>query len=211
MNAARTIPAKDLPLETLKAGKEQADAEDKAVNEAAGNSIKDSEAGGSSEEREEQSTASDSDPANGDIRPIDFERSHGDENEIQPSPVQERPGRDIRFGDLPHPRKHERQNSEVNPYENAIDDTEDGLDRRTNTFENTQSEPHKSRFLRRHTSSKLMRPATFERILSNTFRRKRRDGSPTSRRSSQSNMTLPYFTFTPTIGRNSVFSPLNVN
>ena len=35
-----------------------------------------------------------------------------DKDEITASPIQGRPGRDIRFGDLPHPRKHERENSE---------------------------------------------------------------------------------------------------
>ena len=35
-----------------------------------------------------------------------------DEDEITASPVQEQSGRDIRFGDLPHPRKLERSDSE---------------------------------------------------------------------------------------------------
>jgi hypothetical protein len=46
---------------------------------------------------------------NGGIDPLDNETT-GDE--IRPAPTQERTGRDIRFGNLPHPRKHERQNSE---------------------------------------------------------------------------------------------------
>jgi hypothetical protein len=55
----------------------------------------------------------------------------------------------------------------------------------------------------------FQRVATFKKVLSNTFQRKR-EGSPSSSQSSQSNMTLPYFTFTPTVGRNSVTSSVDL-
>jgi len=209
MNAARTIPVKDVPIETLKAGEAQLDAteaEEKAK-------IQDSETTGSSSSGHDLQNTSAEDssrPSTSDVHGIDFEEINGVTagDPITVNPMQERPGRDIRFGDLPHPRKHDRQNSEANSYENAIDDgDEDESGRRTNALENT-GEQARGRVLRRATSSRLLHPATFERILSNTFRRRRRSGSPSSRRSSQSNMTLPYFTFTPTIGRNSVFFSL---
>ncbi len=208
MNAARTIPVKDVPIETLKAGKAEldaAEAEEKAK-------IQDPETTGSSSSGQDLNITSAEDssrPSTSDVQRVDFEEMNGAAGDpITVSPVQERPGRDIRFGDLPHPRKHERQNSEANSYENAIDDRdEDESGRRTNTLENT-GEQARGRVLRRATSSRLLHPSTFERILSNTFRRRRRSGSPSSRRSSQSNMTLPYFTFTPTIGRNSVILSL---
>jgi hypothetical protein len=90
--------------------------------------------------------------------------------------------------------------------ESAIDDTEDETGKRTITIDEPQTPIRRDSFqprLRRATSTGLNRAATFERVLSNTFRRRRRD-SADSRRSSQTQTTLPYFSFTPTIGRNSV-------
>ena len=132
------------------------------------------------------------------------------EDEITPNPlVQERHGRDIRFGDLPHPRQlREQENNEALRNESAIEDDE-GIGR-IPTMEKTGTHSRRNSMqarLRRATSGALPRAATFERVLSNTFGRRRRDGSPnsaTSRRSTQTQMTLPYFTFTPTVGRNSV-------
>lgn len=39
-------------------------------------------------------------------------RTTEDKDEITASPVQEQVGKDIRFEDLPHPRKYERKNDE---------------------------------------------------------------------------------------------------
>src|SRR2546423_8114193 len=91
--------------------------------------------------------------------------------------------------------------------ESAIDDTEDEPGRRTITIDEDtprRGDSFQPR-LRRAASAGFARAATFERILSNTFRRRRRDGSPASRASRRSSMTLPYFTFQPTVGRNSLF------
>jgi hypothetical protein len=113
------------------------------------------------------------------------------------------PRNDIRFGDLPHPRKHERENSDVTRANDfAIDDSEDGIGRRTPTIENAQG--GQPRLRRAGSQGGFPRSATFERVLNTAFRR-RRDESPSSRRSTQTQMTLPYFTFNPTIGRNSLF------
>ena len=133
------------------------------------------------------------------------------EDEITPNPlVQERPARDIRFGDLPHPRQlREQENIDALRNESAIEDDE-GIGRRTVTIEKTGTHSRRNSMqarLRRVASTGLPRAATFEKVLSNAFGRRRRDGSPSSgnsRISSQTQMTLPYFTFTPTIGRNSV-------
>jgi len=142
-----------------------------------------------------------------------------DEGEIVQSP-QERTGRDIRFGDLPNPRtiRHERRRSsstpiawrsadKVSPPVAGVDDIEDGMGRQTLTLENTPSHGRRDSGLqprlRNAASTGFQRAATFESVLSNAFRRRRRD-SVDSRRTSNTQMTLPYFTFQPTIGRNSV-------
>lgn len=87
----------------------------------------------------------------------------------------------------------------------AVDDSQEGLGRRTITIETSNSQARRDSNqprLRKATSTGgFPRSATFERVLNSTFRR-RRDDSPSSRRSTQ---TLPYFTFNPTIGRNSLF------
>ena len=90
----------------------------------------------------------------------------------------------------------------------AIDDSEEGLGRRTITIETSNSQARRDSTqprLRKATSAGgFPRAATFERVLNTAFRR-RRDESPSSRRSTQTQTTLPYFTFNPTIGRNSLF------
>ena len=87
----------------------------------------------------------------------------------------------------------------------AIDDSvEDAIGKRTITIDDPSS--RRGSFgprLRKATSTGLARAATFERVLNNAFGR-RRDESPSSRRSTQTEMTLPYFSFQPTIRRNSV-------
>jgi len=135
---------------------------------------------------------------NGDI-------SHG-EDEIAPSGPPA--NRDIRFGDLPHPRKESE-----GPGDDAVSDTEDGLGRRTVMIENPHHQGHTSRdsgpsMPRRTGSIALTGAAAIERVLSNAFGRTRRDESPNSRMIRRSSMTLPYFTFTPTVGRNSLFVDL---
>jgi hypothetical protein len=122
-----------------------------------------------------------------------------------PNPIQERTGRDITFGNLPHPRKiHERHDSDtIQPTQN---EREEDLGKRTITIDSQAPhprDPNQPR-LRRATSTGFPKTATFERVLSQAFRRRRRDGSPNSRRSNATHMTLPYFSFQPTIGRNSV-------
>ena len=92
--------------------------------------------------------------------------------------------------------------------ESAIDDTEEGLGKRTIATEIPPSRRNSLQpRLRRATLTGFARVATFETVLNNAFGRRKRDESPNSRRSSQTQMTLPYFTFTPAIGRNSVCHP----
>lgn len=93
--------------------------------------------------------------------------------------------------------------------DSAIDDTSEGLGKRTITVESPPSRRNSSQpKVRKATSTGFTRVATFEKVLNNAFGRRRRDESPNSRRSSQTQMTLPYFTFIPAIGRNSVCSLL---
>ena len=80
----------------------------------------------------------------------------------------------------------------------------DGLGKRTITIESPMQPDVSGPRLRKATAMGLPRVATFERVLNNALGRGRRDGSPSSRRSIQTQMTLPYFSFQPTIGRNSV-------
>lgn len=90
----------------------------------------------------------------------------------------------------------------------AIDNMAEGLGKRTITIESPPSRRNSFQpRLRKATSTGFARAATFEKVLNNAFGRRRRDESPNSRSSSQTEMTLPYFTFTPTIGRNSVCCP----
>jgi hypothetical protein len=128
-----------------------------------------------------------------------IQRDHQPTDEITPSP---HPARDIRFGDLPHPR----QLAQDERNESAIDDSEETEPRRGITIGEPPERRGSMLRMRRATNTGFQRVATFEKVLSNAFRR-RREGSPSSRRSSRSNMTLPYFTFTPTVGRNSVPPP----
>jgi hypothetical protein len=141
------------------------------------------------------------------VEQVTPEPDHPAEEPAQREP--DRPVRDIRFGDLPQPRKHERENSNVTrANEFAIDDSEEGIARRTIPIETSPSQgrqdPTQPRLRRPASQGGFPRAATFERVLNTAFRR-RRDESPSSRRSTQTQMTLPYFTFNPTIGRNSLF------
>lgn len=136
-----------------------------------------------------------------------------DKDEITPSPIQEHHGRDIRFVDLPQPRKHERENSEgiasgplfyllsdmvVMRNETRIGDSaEDAIGVRTPIIDDSPSR-------RNSFGPRLRKAATFEKVLSKAFGKRRRDESPSSRRSTRTQMTLQYFSFQPTIGRNSV-------
>jgi hypothetical protein len=114
MNASSSQPLqpKVIPMNVLKAGELQLEREEDAKEKV-------------EEERKQErqrsytpfrfstSSPTQMSPAhmngNGGIDPLDNE-TNGDE--IRPAPTQERTGRDIRFGNLPHPPKHERQNSE---------------------------------------------------------------------------------------------------
>jgi hypothetical protein len=114
MNASSSqhLPPKGIPMAVLKAGEleleREEDAKAKAKAKAIANeNLENPESNGSLGLRITSSPTQMN--GNGGIDPIDSE-SNGDE--IRPAPTQERTGRDIRFGNLPHPRKHERQNSE---------------------------------------------------------------------------------------------------
>lgn len=240
------VPAKEVPMEDLRAAKEKIEAEepaDSAEDTNSSNSKRKSSAESmaeqkssedtseekSSESKHEKKTAeatpervessrTDSTESSTEMEGTVIRRDHENVDEITVSPVQERfPGRDIRFGELPHPRKHERDLSEGTHLlflsrltgaalrnESAIDDSvEEPEGRRGITIEEGPSRRNSFLRLRTAASTGFQRAATFEKVLSNAFRR-RRDGSPSSRRSTQTTMTLPYFTFAPTVGRNSV-------
>lgn len=88
--------------------------------------------------------------------------------------------------------------------ESAIDDSvENATTTGTITIDNPPRQGSFGPRLRKASFTGFARAATFERVLNNAFGR-RRDESPSSRRSTQTEMTLPYFSFQPTIGRNSV-------
>ena len=186
------------------------DAQTTIEKEQASGLKSDSEAGGSS--RLELPTSSSSQKSassehlDGDVDTQ--QNARDEEDEITGNTVPERPGRDIRFGDLPHPRKIERENEQVLRNESAIDDSEEDIGRgplATECRETPSRRNSTALRLRTVVSTGFPRAATFERVLSNSLNMKGRDTSPNSRRTSQYNATnLPYFTFTPTIGRNSV-------
>jgi len=224
MNSSRSIPNRDLPLETLIAGEHQLEREESERNgglsKDSAEQNPDSEPNGESDQSESlrrRSSSSSHDSGSVPLGPHQLQVKK-EEDEIPSTAAGERPGRDIRFGNLPQPRKAERfepTNTDSTPSprksnvvlrnESAVDDTEEEPARRTITIDDDAT-PHRRDSaqlrLRRAASAGFTRAATFERILSNTFRRRRREGSPSSRRSS---MTLPYFTFQPTIVRNSLF------
>lgn len=107
MNSARSIPNKDLPLETLKAGEEELEQRESQRNVE---SSKDSEPNGESEQSESSKRrSSSSSHGSGDIDLGPHEMQvQKEEDEILSTPVAERTGRDIRFGNLPQPRKLDR-------------------------------------------------------------------------------------------------------
>ncbi|OLL24418.1 Potassium transport protein 1 [Neolecta irregularis DAH-3] len=81
------------------------------------------------------------------------------------------------------------------------------IKRRTLTIEGPSQATH----LRMRKANILEKPflptSTFDRAIANTIRRKR-DGSPNSKRSVRTTMSLPYLSYNPTIGRNSTFVDL---
>jgi hypothetical protein len=196
---AKPVPPSEMPIETLKDAKERLEAEEAVQDDDAIREFETTRRGSSHLRRSSLKSANGVNghgPLDKDIGPLDKDGTA--------TPVH---GRDIRFGDLPHPRQYERQNSDI-LLPNLEPDTT-GLGKRTITIENPQpptrerdASGHQPR-LRRAGSMGFPKTATFERVLSQAFRR-RRSGSPNSRRSSATQMTLPYFSFQPTIGRNSV-------
>lgn len=244
MNGPRVnIPAKDVPMEDLKAAKDKVEAEEgraDSVDDSTSSTSKQKHSSESSPPIPDSPQSTSSTPPkttseslherpNGDSAPEEsgshsapdrpksleskrkdstdssigmagtiIQRDHQPPDEITPSP---HPARDIRFGDLPHPRQLARD--QLAREESAIDDSEEVDPRRGITIGAPPERRGSMLRMRTATSTGFQRVATFEHVLSNAFRR-RREGSPSSRRSSRSNMTLPYFTFTPTVGRNSV-------
>ncbi|CCG81890.1 Potassium transport protein [Taphrina deformans PYCC 5710] len=140
---------------------------------------------------------------------------------------------DIRFAELPVPRKAHnedsghlrtgsmglpsRNNGTENPLSRAR--TADPASRigsaildfgqRTMTLDG----PARANRMHRRRPSSVVRPAagrstTIERTITTAFRR-RRDSSPSGRSARVRDMTLPYISFQPTIGRNSAFKSLS--
>lgn len=106
MNSATSIPNKDLPLETLKAGADQLE---RMESERNGESSKDSEPKGESdlsESSKRKSSSSSHDSGSVALGPHEIQVKKEEEEEILSTPVAERTGRDIRFGNLPQPRKN---------------------------------------------------------------------------------------------------------
>lgn len=96
---------KDIPMEDLKA------AERKII--AGEGQLEESEANGSSEKNNLQKGYSSAHMNSVTTNGVENEKTNGiDEDEIIAIPIQEQSGRDIRFGDLSHPRQHERSDSE---------------------------------------------------------------------------------------------------
>ncbi|GAO49217.1 hypothetical protein G7K_3375-t1 [Saitoella complicata NRRL Y-17804] len=62
--------------------------------------------------------------------------------------------------------------------------------------------------VRKATGVDIPHSLTFERVLSGAFRNRKREGSPTSRRSTRTNVELPYLSYAATVGRNSTFVDL---
>ena len=105
LDTGKLIKPKDTPMEALKAAERQIEAEQGQVEEPEGSR--------SLETRGLRNSHSpvhiNSVTANG----VENEETNGiDEDEITAIPIQERPGRDIKFSNLPHPGKHERSDSE---------------------------------------------------------------------------------------------------
>jgi hypothetical protein len=108
MNASsHPLPPKGIPMDVLKAGELQLEREEDAMTKSKAN---ENHANARNGPPDRVITSSPTQMnGNGGIGPLDSQ-THGDE--IRPAPTQERTGRDIRFGNLPNPRKHERHNSE---------------------------------------------------------------------------------------------------
>jgi hypothetical protein len=108
MNASsHPVPPRGIPMDVLKAGELQLEREDDTKAKAKANENHTNNPNGPPDRVITSSPTQMN--GNGVIDPQDSE-TNGDE--IRPAPTQERTGRDIRFGNLPNPRKHERHNSE---------------------------------------------------------------------------------------------------
>jgi len=174
MNPSKPIQPKDVPMQDLKAAQRKIEADE--------GQLEDSEASGSSEASDLRNNYSSAYMNGVTTNTVHNEDTTGDnKDEIIASPIQERSGRDIKFGDLPHPRKHERSDSEGLPKEgrklivvlcneSPIDDTEGELGKRTNTIEHPSSRRNSLQpRLRKATSTGIVRVATFEKVLHNAF------------------------------------------
>jgi hypothetical protein len=105
MNSTKPIELEpqDVPMEDLKAAEKKVEREEGI--------IEDSDPSGTLAATGESSEASGSDLRKSSLKPHtngNTDHIEPDGDEITVSPMQER--RDIRFGDLPSPRNHERQN-----------------------------------------------------------------------------------------------------
>jgi len=101
------LEPKDVPMEDLKAAGTRVEREEGVVE--------DSDPNDTLAASGESSETSGSDLRKPSLKPHtngNTDHIEPDKDEITASPIQDRPGRDIRFDDLSHPRKHERENSE---------------------------------------------------------------------------------------------------
>ena len=105
MNPTIPIESNDMPMEDLTAAERKVEAEGQ---------LEKSEASGSSETSALQKCYS-----SAHVRGAAEDNNVIDKDEITVGPIQERSGRDIRFGDLSHPPKHERSDSEGPPNEDV--------------------------------------------------------------------------------------------
>lgn len=165
------------------------------------------------------------DEDDGDNNSAGVEAIHAIADDRHPNPGQTRNTADIRFAELPMPRKtnavdehrhsrrasnHVRRLSNVSEPQGR-DDTELSAPSEVgeSAFE-TDGLP-RSRIRRRRASSVSKfagRSTTLERTITSAFRR-RRDSSPGERSTSRAReLTLPYISFQPTVGRNSAFTSL---
>jgi hypothetical protein len=106
MNPTKIIPPKELPMSELKAAERRLEAKEDAEESPP---MVESEGSGSA--KSDLRKSSSSGHVNGMVNG-DHVNAQEDKDEINVTPLHERTGRDIRFGDLPHPRKHEREYSD---------------------------------------------------------------------------------------------------
>lgn len=146
----------------------------------------------------------------------------GDRKDHETSPVTDpqRNTADIRFAELPMPRKHNadevgnngRHGSlsvpRFNNGEESDQNVGEKIAQRSSTYDRT-NRGYKVHRRRSSVARPTGRTTTLERTLTAALRRPRRDSTPNSRSTSRTKPTdLPYISFQPTIGRNSAFTSL---